>query len=396
MITVVHINKFRSCEHVDLNKVGNLLVLIGHNGAGKSNILKAITWVAKKISNKINLEEAKRQRISDDSGDIFLEFSINGNLYEYKINYSTEIEFKDAQMHFEVQFKESLYSVKNGMRRELLIRDGEKINVPALDNKQFEVSKNISAISAMQSLLSEGNSFRVVLESVTEFFSNVVYYPLELSEKSEAHPLITQEQYQEWLTKPSDKKDVDQVMQMKILHLFLTKKEKFHELVSLIGQDGLEIISNIDIQELGDNVPTEEPNRISKIYFIRFRPSGHAEGKTFSIADLSFGTKRILSFILSLIYDSASVALVEQIEDGIHEGLIDKLVQLIRDYADGSQFILASHSTAVFNRLKPEEIRVVELDKGVTKVRSLSELEITAAISYMKNEGALSEFLQSI
>ncbi len=46
--------------------------------------------------------------------------------------------------------------------------------------------------------------------------------------------------------------------------------------------------------------------------------------------------------------------------------------------------------------VKPEEIRMVGRKDGKTVIRVLNEKEIEIAREFMENEGALSEFIESI
>jgi hypothetical protein len=56
------------------------------------------------------------------------------------------------------------------------------------------------------------------------------------------------------------------------------------------------------------------------------------------------------------IYDKSAVLLLEQPEDGIHTGVLHKLIPLLKSYT--GQFLIASHSSEIFNRMEPEEIRL--------------------------------------
>ncbi len=47
MLTRVEISKFRSCEDLVLDNLGPMTVLVGRNGAGKTNILRGIEWAAR-------------------------------------------------------------------------------------------------------------------------------------------------------------------------------------------------------------------------------------------------------------------------------------------------------------------------------------------------------------
>lgn len=79
------------------------------------------------------------------------------------------------------------------------------------------------------------------------------------------------------------------------------------------------------------------------------------------LADASFGTIRMLA-LLAMLYDPDPPALtcVEEIDHGLHPYLFDRLVERLREASAKTQFLIATHSPALVNRLKPEELIVCE------------------------------------
>jgi len=88
--------------------------------------------------------------------------------------------------------------------------------------------------------------------------------------------------------------------------------------------------------------------------------------------------------------------LLEQPEDGINVGLLHKIIPLLKSYSDQGQFILASHSPEVLNRLEPQEIRLVTMKNGITYLRSLDKTDIATAHQFIREPGTLSDFLETI
>jgi predicted ATPase len=100
--------------------------------------------------------------------------------------------------------------------------------------------------------------------------------------------------------------------------------------------------------------------------------------------------------LVSMLFDGSTVLLMEQPEDAIHSNLLRRLTALLKSYADPLQFILASHSSDVFNQLSPEEIRLVTMNEGVTTLRPLTSIESETARNFVKRDGSLADFLESI
>jgi AAA15 family ATPase/GTPase len=331
-----------------------------------------------------------------------VDFELDGVLYRYYVSYKS-----GNQTPNEAQFNEKLSLITNsGLDLEdVLVRDSDSLEL-VKENRKFNISKQTSSVHALQQLFHENHIYRKIADSIIKFFSSINYYPLDTNESSALtretlinDVLVQYSEYQKWLTGITSRTNSTTSTIYKILHMYLADKDKYNELLSLIGEDGLGLIQSVSIQEINVPAPngveiTQEDN--NKYYFMWFSPCRHHENASIRFHDLSYGTKRILKLITSLLYDSASVALIEQLEDGIHEGLVHKLVPLLRDYSDNSQYVLASHSLAVINRLNPEEIRIIELNNGSTSAKSLNKNEIRVAKEYMSNDGSFSEFLEAV
>lgn len=106
---------------------------------------------------------------------------------------------------------------------------------------------------------------------------------------------------------------------------------------------------------------------------IRFIPVGEAGRATYvalkerslyqltPLADASFGSVRALA-LLALLYDPnpPKMTCIEEIDHGLHPYLLDRLVELIRSASKRTQFLIATHSPSLVNRLEPEELIVCE------------------------------------
>ncbi len=79
------------------------------------------------------------------------------------------------------------------------------------------------------------------------------------------------------------------------------------------------------------------------------------------LAAASFGTIRLLA-LLAMFHDPQPPQLtcVEEIDHGLHPHLFDRLVDLMRDVSQRTQLLIATHSPALVNRLRSEELIVCE------------------------------------
>jgi predicted ATPase len=96
------------------------------------------------------------------------------------------------------------------------------------------------------------------------------------------------------------------------------------------------------------------------------------------LQDASFGTVRILA-LLALLYDPdpPDLTCIEEIDHGLHPYLFDRLVERLREASKRTQLLVATHSPALVNRLRPEELIVVErADDGSTRMPAISADQI--------------------
>jgi predicted ATPase len=97
----------------------------------------------------------------------------------------------------------------------------------------------------------------------------------------------------------------------------------------------------------------------------------------------SFGTIRALA-MLALLYDPhpPKLTCVEEIDHGFHPHLFDRLVELLREATARTQLLIATHSPALVNRLRPEELIVCERnpENGGVRIPAVEPEKITQMV----------------
>ncbi|WP_329527854.1 AAA family ATPase [Streptomyces sp. NBC_01462] len=96
------------------------------------------------------------------------------------------------------------------------------------------------------------------------------------------------------------------------------------------------------------------------------------------LAYASYGTVRLLG-LLALLYDPNPPAFtcIEEIDHGLHPQALELVVQRLREAAERTQFIVATHSPALVNRLRPEEFVVCDRDEdGASIIPALTVDEV--------------------
>ncbi len=109
---------------------------------------------------------------------------------------------------------------------------------------------------------------------------------------------------------------------------------------------------------------------------VRLRESG-LSGQT-DLSDASYGTIRVLA-LLALLYDPdpPQLTCVEEIDHGLHPYLFDRLVERVREASERTQFLIATHSPALVNRLEPDELIVCErASDGASRIPAIDSHDV--------------------
>ena len=409
MLKRIELSQFRSCTHTVLDDMGGVLALVGRNGAGKTNVMRGITWAAGMAT--------RTDQVVLDFGYLYPEPRFPSATIEFdtvvgKFRYAVSLSAPAGQdpvkaMGGPVLLHETLarLSVDSNEWIPLVARNGTRIELLET-SAVLTIPSATPCLNALIALLPGDSPLSAQIRAVISFLSLVRYYALDAEDDVDNSQVIQHGAYEQWVEASKIGLDGNSSFAMRLLHMFLERKDDFSELQQLLGSTGLNLISSIDIIPLeipqSPNHPDVDPAAEApqiKMYFIAFRPADFGDtdrGKRFGFKELSYGTRRVTKILCSVLYDRSSVLLIEQPEDGIHSGLLHKLIPLFRAYSDRMQFIVASHSRDVLNRFLPQEVRLVSLKDGQTFVRHLDLAEVSAAEQFIAQDGPLSDFIESV
>ncbi len=106
---------------------------------------------------------------------------------------------------------------------------------------------------------------------------------------------------------------------------------------------------------------------------------------------LSDGTLRFVCLAAALLQPNPpSIIIIDEPELGLHPFALDVLAGTIRDAADRAQIIVSTQSAQLLNHFEPEEIVVVDREKGSSRFRRLD----ADALSMWMGEYSLGELWQ--
>lgn len=374
MLKKVKIKNFLSCTDVEL-ELDAVTALIGRNAAGKTNILKVIEERAQFAVGAKSLPfDSQKSSIKKVSSKCILEFLIESGRYKYEINISSGAGKERVIAESLCKYDDNDWQIIAAKNNEVAVFHY------ADDIIEFKISASAPVVHAIRSLLPQ-DQLSSDIEPVFNYLSKITYYNLDNELTKGFSSYISENHYQQWL---AENKKIELSVCMRLLHLWRSDQETFEEINALLGENGLNLIKNIEINESGISRQDE------LIYFISFNG--------FNYGDLSFGTQRVLAILLALLYDDNSTLLIEQPEDGIHVGLLRKVLSLCFTYAEhlNKQLVITTHSAEIIDLLQAEDIRFIKMTEEGTKASKLSDEELAIFPGYLRNEGSLSEFIDTV
>ena len=393
MLKRVEIEGFRSCEKLILEDLGPLTVLVGRNAVGKSNILRAISWLARSATSSDSSSLVER---SSGTTRVSAQIILGEDAYSYSFAATDKTSGVPWGARPDISVSDSLEHRRgDGTEKTVFRREDEEVTLSE-EPTRLSIGATASSMRALLSLLPPESRTVTLVRPLYQHLEAVRYYPLIAEGDHAPHSLMEQSAYSKWLAGHAHSGSLDQAVLMRILDLKLNRSSQFAELQELLGPNGLEVIDQLDVLAVGE--AESQGAQVAKWYFVGFRPSAHPyeHPHAFAFDDLSSGTQRLIAIMVSLIYDRSAVMLLEHPEDGIHHALLRKLIGILQTHSDESQVLMASHSASVLDSLDPSAVRLVTMEEGGTKARALTEEEVRYAGKYLEEEGTLSDFLETV
>lgn len=359
-------------------KIGTVLGIKGANGSGKTNILKALSFISLLGSFGFNDDKSKdtlnkKKKFlpvdaffgSSEPTEFYIEFIENGIEYYY------EVDIKDFEIHREALWK------KIKTRRKVFERNNNEIVhcVSSLDELRNIELRPTTSILTLPTLYKFKNNMRELVDSYWFFLRMIVnvaydgYCDLNagLSETSKAY-----------------KSDV-------LLLAFMKELVKFSD-SSIVD---VEIISSVD-------------NEGDEIYYPLFiHQQGEVRHKV-TYSRESSGTRKIYDIIGAyfLVLKDGGLLALDEFDIHLHAAVLPKILELFTNpkiNRRGAQFIFTSHNTEIIDNLGKYRTILVNKEESESYCYRLDEIPGTMirndrsiAPLYMENKiGGMPVFANS-
>ncbi len=314
-----------------------ILCVKGSNGSGKTNVLKAISFVSDFCRNSFKLEPNDKIDnmpffYNDEPSEFFIVFKIDDIEYRY------ELEVSNDQVITETIFQKKLRYVKVFERK---LSSIVKISNQYSDLKTIKIRNNASIISTAHQY--EIKSLSKIYTFFSSIISNVNIWGLK-----------------------NIGQDIDSVSK-----LFFNNKEVFKFVIEIIKKCDLGI-KDIKIMDRDDE-------KGKKNYFPVFYHELKNTTKMLTIHFQSSGTKalyRILALYKFALL-SGGVLVLDEFDINLHPHILPLLIELFENEElnkFNSQLIFTTHNLAIMNKLGKYRTLIVNKKKNSSYVYRLDEL----------------------
>ena len=334
-------DKYKYLEDNINGDIVNPVAIYGHNGSGKSSILKAISQLIRLMVDPATIlspfvvnnflfdkyTTSKKKDISNVTGSIELYFDLNNTNYNYFISTTSfdgiKFEYlkKDNDIVFERKEKNYIYNGKSQ------IADNSSPLVPTL-RRLASSEINDETIQKVYSYIS---SFTVV----------------NLPDMSSQHGFVTSKIFNN----------------INYMDLLVNKADEVKEILKDYNEFP---IYNISKQEMKD------PRMMNQTrYFIEIE--GDDFKGTLPFEFISEGMKNqsaLLSILLSM--PENSVLFIDEVEQALHPSAIRSFIEVIKKR--NVQVFFSSHNTNILQILRPDQVYFANWSKGYSNYSRLSKI----------------------
>lgn len=390
----VKFKNYRSCKRTTLDLDARVTVLIGMNGAGKTNVMQGI-----KLLGKLQ-RRFERPRADDhylQGSQIIGEFS------------TKDRPDKHIDLRVDFSLRQSKSDEEPRPRRIEKWRLGDvhtipETWVPIIAEAHFpEISAPADKIALISSGKSATKSVRLgkkvvdALDAIDSLRNTIQYYSASQFTNPSACPTHFEVDEEDGtVSLYASNKSKHGAFIQRLYRMSADNESSYDEYLSVVGRDGIRLIDSIHWERISLANASYEVRSGGKIVNQNRKrtlivPIVSAGGRELSFDQLSEGTFRTLATIFHVMNDRSSLLLLEEPEVCVHHGLLSSVIEIIKGCAEKKQIVISTHSEAVLDAFEPEQIRLVQYeDTEGTKVDRLSEA--MSARSY----GALKDYLQNI
>lgn len=363
-LTRVEARNFRSLGRVDL-QLGDLTVLIGPNGSGKTNVLNVLRFLATTVRFDLaaaldvwrGFDHIQRQVAKPGPVSITVEGLITPNSSPNATDrYHLRLRRQGTSIS---RYEEFTFKRRAGQGRRITV-NGDLVTITEDEKPLAErrlATKQTTGLATLPKLADEDGGLGIRL--FTDFLSSI-----RVLEPDVEQARLPARHYGAALAEDASNL-ADTLAQLRT-----RDPDSFRLLTVELARclPGLEDIRLMPVGGASSNVAVQLVER--------------GVTQPIDLADASYGTVRLLALLTALHQpDPPPFMAIEEVDHGLHPYALDVLVERIRAATSRCQILAATHSPTMVGRLKPEEIVVCDRDPetGESIIPATNAAEIARA-----------------
>jgi predicted ATP-dependent endonuclease of OLD family len=374
-----HFKGFKSIENIKVSFEKGLNILIGRNGAGKSNLLEVLYLSTGYTKNsKLTFDFADLEFFTEDKilvkrtlQKIFRRHDLAITLEErtgvneiFYIDNNIMYESSDDASSKKIQFKNKGVTYNSSLSY-VFLRMGYDFFRPLYI--KFQVPERIS-------FLSESDNLQIELDGLFDsfefndslsFLNSLLLSLVDIFDYTDGLTprTITDQQINDFLKLP------EEIIE-NLIAFSNIENVRFNKNINLYRDEKLLLIDNVKLEfKINNNwLPWSQ---------------------------ISDGTKRLFYIIAEVTYNYGLI-LIEEPEVGIHPHQFNLLMTFLKEQSERKQIIISTHSPKALDHLTEDELKNILITQydliAGTQVRNMSEKEVKKAKKYMKEIGFFSDY----
>jgi AAA ATPase domain len=403
----ISVTNYRSCMETQFTPNAHLSALIGPNGTGKTNVLTAICLLRLLIrQNPYHYRRDEHPATSESK--IKTWFDVDGKtvIHTAKLHlYTDEHNNSEILASDEHWYMRDLTGSKKRIKLpiEIFVDLFHPKRVKAAIHKRHLYRNYYLYGGKKKGFFLENFSAkdREALGEVAEFIHNIEYYSASQFTDPSRCP-IAFEVEKDGIHRRGIAISGHKRLLFDMYQEYRNKTDRYEEYLSLVNRDGVGLVDDIRFEET--QVSSSEYSvltggKVKKKELIKnlIIPQFIVGKNRLSPSQLSEGTFKTLSLLFYLVTGKSSLLMIEEPEVCVHHGLLDSIIELIKQYSRDRQIIISTHSDSVLDSLNVDNVyTVTKPARSGTKVcgisKALRQKELKALMQYLRTDGSLGEY----
>lgn len=364
-IESIHIQNFRTFRDVEINNIGNLCVLVGANGSGKSTFFDVFSFLKDSLSQNVSKALTRRGGFKE-----VVSKTINANII-------IEIKFRETQgrlVTYSLEISPNPVTSGGIIQREILKyrrgQGGKPWHFIDFSKGQGEAIVDIDTVSDIAQASKEQQS----LSSPDILAIKALGQLQKFRVASELRNLIENWHVSDFKIDSARPSVEDATAEHLNQH-----GDNLANVAQYIQQYHPEVHQKI-LQSMHRHIPgvidVEATPMLDGRIVLRFRDGAFTDA--FVAKHVSDGTIKMFAYLV-LLHDPKPFPLlaIEEPENQIYMDLLPELAEEFRAYAErGSQVFVSSHSPDLLNGLNLEDVYWLVKKNGFTQIRKTSDDEL--------------------